>query len=455
MLNFKQREPIGSSTFPMPDLPFDEATFRIAMGRREEGARTATVYIHIPFCDQICSFCGFNKMVSPEDLKADYVEALIQEIERAGQLPYFQSLDIGAVYLGGGTPNALSGAQLFRILQALRRNLPLSADCEISCEGTPQNFTPERIDALHAGGVNRISTGIQTFNADIRRDHLHMRNGKEELLASIATVAAAFDNFNLDMIYNLPGQTDEIWSDDLETAIGAGSTHLTCYPLVLLEKTVFYREFVRRKAYEAPAEDREIRYFRETVDRLRDSPFTDQYSVRDWARPGRACRYIQLNAEANHVVAFGAGAHGFVGGITYRSIAAPRQYVEAIDSGWLPMAAMRVATEAELMQRYMVMGLRLRSFDPAPFERRFGRSVFDVYAPQIEALVEGGYIEVGDGRIVYTATGDVWANNVRTFFEGSKNRAVGYTDTLAAGETGKDHYSAISRVKASADIEAA
>jgi len=454
MLNFTLREPIGSSTFPMPDQRFEEGAFRRAMSRKTAQKPTATIYIHIPFCDEICSFCGFNKMVSPEDLKEAYVEALVKEIWAYSGTAFIQSVEVDAVYIGGGTPNALRPDQSYRILDAVRRAFRLTAGCEVTTEGTPQNFTPEHIAAYQAGGVNRVSTGIQTFNADIRREHLNMKNGREELLASIAAIKAGFDTFNLDMIYNLPKQTPEIWQDDLETAIAAGSTHLTCYPLVLLERTILYREYVRKHGHPAPEQTEEIALFEHSVQRLAASRFTNQYSVRDWAEPGHACRYIELNARANHVVAFGAGAHGYMAGITYRNIAAPRRYVDAVESGRLPVEALRVATPDEIMQRFMVMGLRLKTFDTRPFAETFGKTVAEVYGDKLSALVEAGYITFEDDVIAYTAKGDIWANNVRTYFEGTKNRAVGYTDTLGAGETGKDHYSSISRVKASADIEA-
>lgn len=454
MVKFDHREPIGSSTFPPPDQPFEEAPFRIAMSQPEKRDPTATIYVHIPFCDQICSFCGFNKMQSPEDLKGAYVDALVKEIGTWARTPWARSLVIGAVYIGGGTPNALNADQIYRILDAIRTQFNLAPDCEVTSEGTPQNFTPERIDALLAGGVRRISTGIQTFNAEIRREHLNMQNGREELLARIATIRSSFDSFNLDLIYNLPGQTEEIWQDDLDTAIGAGSNHLTPYPLVLLENTTLYRDYIRKQAYPAPAQEMEIRMFEHTTERLRASRFSNQYSVRDWSEPGHSCRYIELNARANHVLAFGAGAHGYVGGITYRAIGAPRRYVEAVESGRLPLDAMRVATEEEVMQRYLVMGLRLKAFDTRPFAERFGRTIDEVYGSKIGELVDNGYITFDGTHIAFTDAGDIWANNVRTFFEGTKNSAVGYTNTHGAGETGKDHYSSISRVKAAADVEA-
>ncbi|TPW27348.1 coproporphyrinogen III oxidase family protein [Martelella alba] len=454
-ISFKHREPIGSSTFPMPGDAVDIQEIDRRLASPAGRFNDATIYLHIPFCDQICSFCGFNKAVSNETTKERYVNALIREIALQAQSAYVQSLRFGAVYLGGGTPNALSAGQLGRILEALHNHLHFDDGIEITCEGIIQNFTRERIDVLKAHGVNRVSAGIQTFDRAIREAHLHMRDGREELLEGIATLRNNFSNFNLDFIYNLPNQTDAIWEEDVHQALTSGATHLTLYPLVLLEKTIFYSDYVKNGKYASPEETREIAMYRAALNQIADSPFRNRYSVRDFALPGRDCRYIRMNAESNHILALGAGAHGYLAGFTYRIIRSTQHYMEHVEqNGTIPFDAMRLASTDEQMRRYAVMGLRMRNLDLAPFEARFGRAFFDVFAREIEDLSEGGYLIAGDGRLNFTEKGDVWANNVRTHFEGKASTSVGYTDTTSIGQDGKTHYSAISRIKASGDVEA-
>lgn len=419
------------------------------------GNLKSTLYIHIPFCDQVCSFCGFNKSVSPEDLKAQYVDALIAEMHLYSKLANVQSMQVGAVYLGGGTPNSLSAEQLDRILSNLHKLFPLDKDVEITCEGVIQNFTPERIAALKKNGVERVSAGIQTFDGPIRAEHLHMRLDKQDLLDGIANLKANFNNFNLDFIYNLPNQTDEIWAEDVELALKSGATHLTFYPLVLLENTAFYSDYVKTKKHEAPDQDREIKMFEYTLSKIRNSPYTNQYSVRDWALPGFDCRYIRMNAESNNIIALGAGAHGYLGGMTYKTIRNTKQYINTVlEKKQLPLEGQKFSTNDELMQRYMVMGLRLKHLNMKPFKERFGVSFSDVYADKMEAMVHSGYIKVKGHELEFTHQGDIWANNVRTYFEGVKASKVGYTDTTSIGEDGKTHYAKITRIKAAGDVEA-
>ena len=357
MLKFTHREPIGSSTFPMPGDEVDYKRTAVALdGKVPAGRETSTLYIHIPFCDQICSFCAFNKAVSSEPVKNQYVKALIKEMEMYGGTNYVQGLDIQAVYIGGGTPNSLSNDDLKAMLAALRANFPLSDDCEISLEGTPQNFTPERNGVLLAGGVNRVSAGIQTFDRTIRQAHLHMNDGEEELERYIGNIKASFPNFNLDMIYNLPNQTDDIWKRDLRLAMDSGSRHLTVYPLVLLESTIFYSDYVKNKKYDAPAEDREIDLFKYSHEQLMTGEYSNDYSIRDYAKPGYECRYIRLNAEANQILALGAGAHGYLAGQTYHNEKKTQEYIRTLLQGEvLPIAGQRFTTEYEEMQRFMVI----------------------------------------------------------------------------------------------------
>lgn len=453
---FSHREPIGSSTYPMPNSDVNIEKTLMLFDEPNRNNRKSTMYIHIPFCDQVCSFCGFNKSVSPEDRKEQYVVALIEEMRLYSELNHVNTLDVRAVYLGGGTPNCLTPNQLERILFHLKLWFKLSSDVEITCEGVIQNFTDDRIAALKKHGVNRVSAGIQTFNREIRVEHLHMKDGKDELLERIAHLKANFDNFNLDFIYNLPGQTNEIWQEDVELALKSGATHLTFYPLVLLENTIFYTDFVKNKKYEVPIQERELEMFDYALSKVKDgSPYTNLYSVRDWAKPGYDCQYIRMNAESNSIIAFGAGAHGYIADTTYRNFRSTHKYISTImDEKKLPIEAQCLSTEAERMQRYMVMGLRLRNLDMKPFEDEFGVSFNEVYGDKIKDMVESGYIEVDGNTLRFTSLGDIWGNNVRTYFEGNTGVNVGYADTTSIGKDGKTHYSTITRIKAAGDVEA-
>jgi len=454
-VEFSTREPIGSSTYPMPSDVVDHECYRkMLSGSPLQQDKTATLYIHIPFCDQLCSFCGFNKFVSTNDRKEEYIKALLIEMELYSNYEYTSSLDIQAVYIGGGTPNSLSPDQLDTILTAMHKFLPLSKNCEITCEGTPQNFTSDRISVLKKHNVSRVSAGIQTLDKKIRDVHLNMKNGEEELTKFVHNIANNFNSFNLDFIYNLPYQTMDIWNKDLDFAFSSGSTHLTIYPLVLLERTAFYSDYVLKNKYEPPRQDMELEFFYQTQERISKTGYKS-YTVRDWAKEGKECKYIKLNAECNQVLALGAGAHGYVGGITYRNIKNLDTYAELLLSKkTFPLDGYRMASDQEKMERFMVMGLRKYSLNMEEFNTKFNTKWQEVFGEKLYNLEYSEYLQIKDNIVTYTPLGHVWANNIRTYFESEKGKSVGYSDSLGVGETGKDHYSKISRVKASADVEA-
>ncbi|MBP2449838.1 coproporphyrinogen-III oxidase family protein [Rhizobium leguminosarum] len=442
IVTFSEREPIGSSTYPLPTHDVDAARTRDRL-RSTAPAKynRAILYVHIPFCDQVCSFCGFTRLVGHDDLKDAYMACLIEEIKRYGATPYMQSLRVSSVFFGGGTANSLSPEHLALLLKTIRDNFNLNGDCEVTCEGTPQNFTSERLAALKEGGTTRLSAGMQTFDRTIRVEHMNMPDGKDHLLRCIELMRGSFDNFNLDFIYNLPGHSMDIWVDDLENAIASGATHLTIYPLVLLKKTAFYTDYVKKNRFPPPDQDKEIEYCGYTLDRLQNSPFVNKYSANDWAVPDRESRHIIRDAKCDHVIAVGAVAHGYVAGMIYKNIRAPQAYMASIQSGdTLPIDKQHFLTREEEMERYMMMGLRLKKLALSDFEQRFDRSAYDVFGQEINDLVESDYIRVDDEVISFTRKGDIWHNNIRTHFERQGIPCVGYSDTIGLGETGKNHY---------------
>lgn len=452
-VEFTVREPIGSSTYPMPNDIVDYRQHLEQLNQKPTSKKTSTLYVHIPFCDQICSFCGFNKFVSTEDKKKNYVQSLIKEIQLYAQFPYVQALDIKAVYLGGGTPNSLLPEQLDQVLMALRENFPIGEDCEFTCEGTPQNFNDSMIAVLKKNGVQRVSAGVQTVNAAIRKEHLHMNHDESQVLTFINNIRNHFDNFNLDFIYNLPEQTKEIWAHDLEVALSAQSSHLTIYPLVLLEKTRFYTDYVKKNSKAIPSQEKELVYHAQLLERFQSSPFKP-YTIRDWSLPNKECRYILWNARNSHVLALGAGSHGYISRATYRNERNLVKYGEMIEDGILPLERHKLCSEDELMQRFMVMGLRLFSLDMGSFSQHFEADWKKVFSKKIEDMIYSGYLTQDNSVLNYTPKGHIWANNVRTYFEGEKTLSVGYADSLGIGKSGKSHYESITRIKAAADVEA-
>lgn len=446
-ITYDIREPIGSSTYPKPDRKEDVPLFltRLNLPSEEKLRDKSTLYIHIPFCDQICSFCGFNKYKSTDDKKEHYLKALHEEIKRYASTPYVQSLRFKAVYIGGGTPTSLSPNQLGDVLDWTHKYFNIDEGAEISCEGTPSSFSPEMISALKTHNVTRVSAGIQTFNRELRESHLNLPEGKKELLQYIDTIQNNFDNFNLDLIYNLPGQSDEIWFDDLSTMLSTKVSHLTLYPYVLLDKTRFYSQTIKTNQYELPTLARELDLFNKTLDFMESTRMDNRYTIRDWAQANKACQYVYLNAMSSPLLALGAGSFGYLAGCTYQNTRSLSLYGSQLqDEQSQPIEGVKICSEEDKKRRFMVMGLRLQALDMTKFDELFACDWKPMFGDLVQDLISSGYLTLIGQRLSFTREGLVWANNIRSEFEGEQqNSSVGY-DTNSIASSGKSHYQEVS-----------
>ncbi|HEY6556362.1 MAG TPA: coproporphyrinogen-III oxidase family protein [Polyangiaceae bacterium] len=398
------------------------------------------LYVHIPFCDYICSFCALNRIIAPQDVKERYIDALEREIQFFAETPYGRSLSFRAIYIGGGTPTSLSPQQLDRVLSMLRKYLNVRSDVEFTCEGTTQSFTSEMVGVLKANGVNRVSTGIQSFNGGLRQQHLNMKFDAAEVLSYLAGIRDQFPNFNIDLIYNMPQQGCDVWAEDLDIALSAGSRHLTMNPYVHLRNTKLHTK-EKKGLYPYPEQDEEIRCFELALAKLKGTPLEHQYSVRDWSGVDDYCRYIVLNSYSNDVIAFGAGAYGYIDGCSYKCFSKVDDYIEAVTArDGFGMEKYYLCTHFEKMQRYMVMGLRLQHLDMTPFQKRFGLDWRVVFGEKLADLEYSGFIAIDDDSIHTLPEGVVWGNNLRAeFAEEWKFSFVGY-GLIGDGPAGRGNY---------------
>lgn len=165
------------------------------------------VYIHIPFCDSFCSFCAIPKRIAQPDMVVDFLEALKHEISRYADTPYVRSCRIRSLYVGGGTPSVLSLEQLGWLLDYCFKALPIEKDAEITVEGSTHNFSREKLDMVLEKGANRVSFGIQSFNDPIR-EILDLQDDAGQAVSALkAARQAGFEDIDIDLMYNLPGQT--------------------------------------------------------------------------------------------------------------------------------------------------------------------------------------------------------------------------------------------------------
>ncbi|HET6720063.1 MAG TPA: radical SAM family heme chaperone HemW [Rhodocyclaceae bacterium] len=263
------------------------------------------LYIHIPWCVRKCPYCDFNSHASDDPAgtipEETYVEALLADLESA--LPLVWGRKAGSVFIGGGTPSLLSADALDRLLAGVRMRLPLIADAEITLEANPGTFEADKFRGFRAAGVNRLSLGIQSFDPQQLKALGRIHDG-EQARAAAALAGTLFANFNLDLMYGLPGQTVAQALADVDTALSFGPTHLSCYQLTLEPNTPFFAA-----PPELPADDTCADMQDAIEARLAAAGF-GHYETSAFARPGQRCRHNLNYWQFGDYLGIGAGAHG-------------------------------------------------------------------------------------------------------------------------------------------------
>lgn len=359
--------------------------------------KPTSAYVHIPFCTQICYYCDFSKVFIKNQPVDSYLEHLLEE---------FQSYDIQklrTLYIGGGTPTALSASQLEVLLKGLTKNLDLSVLEELTIEANPGDLDADKIAVLKNSAVNRVSLGVQTFDdkmlKKIGRSHL-----EKDIYENIDRLKlAGFDNISIDLIYALPGQTMEQVKDNVAKAIGLDIPHMSLYSLILENHTVFMNR-MRRGKLPLPKEELEAEMFEYIIAELEKSGF-EHYEISNFSKPGFESRHNLMYWDNAEYYGIGAGASGYVNGVRYKNHGPIRHYLSAVEEGNARITEEHLS-QKEQMEEEMFLGLRKRSgVSMARFEEKFGRSFDGLYGEIVRDLVQQGLMQIEGDRVRMTKRG--------------------------------------------------
>ena len=262
-----------------------------------------SLYLHMPWCVRKCPYCDFNShAVKHEIPEAAYLKALLEDLDQ--DLGFASDREIQTVFIGGGTPSLMTGEFYHTLFRELRARLNLAPDAEITLEANPGTLEEGRFEAFRAAGINRLSIGVQSFNSGHLQALGRIHDSHAAHRAIEAARQAGFDNFNVDLMHGLPGQTPADAIADLQAALSHNPAHLSWYQLTLEPNTEFYSRPPR-----LPDDDRLWEIYRRGGDFLRQQGFRD-YEVSAWSRPGQASRHNLNYWTFGDYLALGAGAHG-------------------------------------------------------------------------------------------------------------------------------------------------
>ena len=353
--------------------------------------KPTSAYVHSPFCTQICYYCDFSKVFIKNQPVDSYLEHLIKE---------YHSYDIKklrTLYIGGGTPTALSAPQLAFLLEKLTDKLDLSYLEELTIEANPGDLDQEKIAVLKESPVNRVSLGVQTFN-DRMLKQIGRSHSEKDIYENIANLKkAGFDNISIDLIYALPKQTMEDVKINVAKAIALDIPHMSLYSLILENHTVFMNR-MRRGKLPLPKEDLEAEMFDYIIAELEKAGF-EHYEISNFSKPGFESRHNLMYWDNAEYYGIGAGASGYVYGVRYKNHGPIRHYLQAVEAGHARVQE-EVLTLKEKMEEEMFLGLRKKSgVSKKRFEEKFGVSFEDQYGAVVSELTEQGLL-VPDRDIV-------------------------------------------------------
>lgn len=351
------------------------------------------VYIHIPFCNQQCSFCGYLTVIERQTIERDaYVDALITEIARFKSSA--QGKTVATINFGGGTPSLLALNQIDRIMHAIEITFPnyRNTSTELSMEATPESLSLELVKHLHSWGFNRISIGIQTLDsAEISRVKRHNFSG-ESIQAIELVKNSAIPNLCIDLMYGLPGQTEQSWQHTLETVVAYQPETIELYRTVVIPKTRLAQTF--DPALVATWQEKYRLYQLAHHLLIGDGYIADSH-VR-YVRPSKGFYHQQANVfKGQSLVGFGVGARSYGENVHLRNVYtastgkhAVKKYIEMINQGQSVIESAYLLNHEEQARRYCIYNLELLDTDYVL--RQYGFDVMRTCAPQIAALKQYG-----------------------------------------------------------------
>ncbi len=364
-----------------------------------------SAYIHVPFCTHRCGYCNFTVIAGRDDLTGAYLQAIEKELQQLDQ-PH----EVDTLFLGGGTPTHLSPAELHQLLNLAKQWFPPAAGAEISVEANPIDITPEKVDVLHAAGVNRVSLGVQSFRREklalLERDH-----DRAQVEAAVRLLLPRIPNLSVDLIFAAPGETLAQWEADLQSAIDLGPQHISTYGLTFEKGTTFWNRLHHDQLHEVDEELQREMYLA-AIDRLTSSGFK-HYEISNFARPGYKSRHNMQYWLGKRYFAAGPGASRHIGMIRETNHRSTTAYIRRMQQGTSPVAEREELSLQMKAREQLVFGLRMLAGVHIPtFQKDTGMTPWDLCGTQIDQFMHLQLLTHRYERLRLTREGILLADTV-------------------------------------------
>jgi len=377
-----------------------------------------SLYVHLPWCIKKCPYCDFNSHEWRDNAQGmpeqRYIDALLADLEAS--LPLIWGRPVHSIFIGGGTPSLFEPASIDRLISGIRARLPLEAEAEITMEANPGTFEKDRFKAFRAAGVTRLSIGVQSFN-DAHLKALGRVHNSDQAMAAVAEAQSAFETFNLDVMYALPGQSLADLTQDIQTALSFKPPHISIYHLTIEPNTMF------AKHPPVLPEDDDAYAMMDLITDMTGAAGLQRYEVSAYAKPGHRCWHNLNYWQFGDYLGIGAGAHSKLS-FAHRVMRQvrnrdPRLYMaHALDVSRpeRAVASSQEVSRSELPFEFMLNALRLRhGFALSDFSERTGLPLSAVQAALAEAEAKG-LITRDFQRVVPTERGFDFLSDLQALF---------------------------------------
>lgn len=403
----------GINGRPIMDVQMQQQIWQEHMNE-EAPKGPSSAYIHIPFCEKKCSYCGFFQNASRKEVMTKYTDLVIAEIEQSAKYKRLQTGQINAVYFGGGTPSTLEANDIYRLVKAVRDNLPLANDCEITLESRIHDMDDARIEAAYRAGVNRFSIGVQSFNTKIRQavgrideEEIVVKNLQKLLQADFATIV-------IDLMFGLPYQNLENWKYDIDKQFELGLHGGDIYQLNVFPGSDLAAHIEKGLVDPCMTTIEQAELYAWTVDYIRHNyPHINLFDPSHWAADRRErSLYNGLAKKRADMFSFGSCAGGRIGNLQFMQHRNLNAYVQAMESGLKPIMMMVDDGGMGLLNGELKAQLEDSYLDGHYFKRVWNKDITGFLAPVLEAWQEKGLITFENDVVRFTTAGMFWHDNL-------------------------------------------
>ncbi|BDR56258.1 radical SAM family heme chaperone HemW [Xylocopilactobacillus apis] len=372
------------------------------------------VYIHIPFCDHICYYCDFPKVLKQGQPVDDYLKCLIKEVKKGLFIKPKENCE--TIYIGGGTPSALSCQQLELLLKGLNENISFDHLKEFSMETNPNDLQDlEKLKIMYEHGVRRISIGAQSFNNETLK-RIGRTHDRESIFQAVNNARkVGFKNISLDLMFRLPGQTFNEFTENVSQALSLGVEHLSIYSLILEQHTIFHNLLMEHRL-RLPNPDQDRQMYKYALEVLNTNGW-HQYEISNFSKEGFESLHNELYWNNEDYFGFGAGAHAYLGRRRIQNKQVISAYIDDLKQNEMPVLRSHQLSLKERIEEEMFLGLRLnRGIDLTASSKKFNVDLLNLYQNQISKFLQEGLIIKEDNKIFLSDEGRYFANDVFSTF---------------------------------------